>query len=376
MANSPLAVIEFDADFRVIRWSGGAERIFRWSSDEMLGRRLSEVRWVHEEAGSSVRELSEEMAAGKKQRNMHANRNYRKDGSIVDCEWYNSAIYDANGELTSVLSQVLDVTEREQALKALREAEEDLRSHAEDLEKVVAERTANLRATIQQLEQYSYSITHDMRAPLRAMSQYSHLLVEDYGSQLPPEGKAYAKSIAAAAVRLDRLITDVLNYDRIVRGELPEESVDLDALVRDIIQQYPALQASGAAIEVHSPLSPVRANFPALAQCVSRLLENALKFTQPGIPPRVKVWTEIHAGVVRLSVEDNGIGIASDQCDRIWGIFQQGHRPGDYGGTGIGLSIVKKAVERMGGRVGVESKIGKGSRFWLELKEAELRKSG
>jgi PAS domain S-box-containing protein len=124
--NSPLAIIEFDADFRLTRWSQQAEQLFGWTADEVLGRAIEELRWVHEDDVDSVRRESTALFGGERPRSFHANRNYRKDGMVVNCEWYNSAIYDADGHLVSVLSQVLDITERMQAAKALRESREDL----------------------------------------------------------------------------------------------------------------------------------------------------------------------------------------------------------------------------------------------------------
>ncbi len=115
MSNSPLAIIEFDPSYRVLRWSGDAERIFGWKRDEIVGKAITEIPWVHEEDKAAVAQLSEDMASGRRPRNFSVNRNYRKDGSIIHCEWYNSAIYDRQGRLTSVFSQVLDVTDAKRA---------------------------------------------------------------------------------------------------------------------------------------------------------------------------------------------------------------------------------------------------------------------
>jgi len=128
MDNSPLAVIEFDAQFRIVRWSGGAERLFGWTAAEVLGRAVSDFRWVHEDDSESVRGLIADMLGGASPRNRHVNRNYRKDGDVVYCEWYNSVIYDDQGRLTSIFSQVLDITERKAADESLRRSRAQLRS--------------------------------------------------------------------------------------------------------------------------------------------------------------------------------------------------------------------------------------------------------
>ena len=129
--NSPLAVIEFDREFRVVRWSAGAERLFGWSAAEVCGKLVTDLRWVHEADSVAVTDIMERMKTGDSFRNVTVNRNYRKDGSIADCQWYNSAVYDAQGNLASILSSVLDVTERNRAERELRKSEERLRMSTE-----------------------------------------------------------------------------------------------------------------------------------------------------------------------------------------------------------------------------------------------------
>lgn len=254
----------------------------------------------------------------------------------------------------------------ERSQRELIAAKEIISQHAEELEDIVKERTAKLQETIAQLEAFSYSVSHDMRGPLRAMRQYSQILLDEQKG-IDEEGKGYLERISRAAARLDRLIQDVLLYSRAARAEISLSKVDTDKLVQEIVQQYPGFQAPRAHIEIEGPLAPVLAHEASLTQCISNLLSNAVKFVPPGRTPSVRISSEQVNGTVRLWIEDNGIGIApQDQC-RIFNIFERVHAPGQYEGTGIGLSIVKKTVERMGGAVGLESKIGNGTRFWIEL---------
>lgn len=255
-------------------------------------------------------------------------------------------------------------------IQQLAEAEDELRQHASVLEKAVVERTAKLNETVQELEAFSYSIAHDMRAPLRAMRGFSKILDDEYNHCLDDVAKDYLQRIGTSADRLDLLIQDVLNYSHIVRSDIRLSPVNTDTLVRDIIESYPNLQP--AHIDIETPLPVVKANPAALTQVFSNLLGNAVKFVAPNVEPQVKIRADSLAqgSAVRLSIKDNGIGIAKESQQRIFQMFQRLNRAELFEGTGIGLTIVRKAVERMGGKIGVESDLGKGSCFWVELQAA------
>jgi PAS domain S-box-containing protein len=266
--------------------------------------------------------------------------------------------------------QAADLIERHRSEEALKRAQEELRRHAVILEEAVADRTAKLRETVAELESFSYSIAHDMRAPLRSMRGFAGILEAEHGQQLGADARDFLRRISASAERLDRLIQDVLNYSKVVRGDIPLESVETEKLLREIVESYSDFQPPLATVLVQTPLPNVRANPAALTQVISNLLSNAVKFVQPGVTPRIIIRAERHDDVVRLWFEDNGIGIPSHAVDRIFKMFQRLHPPGTYDGTGIGLAIIRKAVDRMGGRVGVESELDRGSRFWVELQKA------
>jgi signal transduction histidine kinase len=263
---------------------------------------------------------------------------------------------EAGGKAVRMMGATVDITDRKRA--------------EERLESAVRERTAKLRETVGELEAFSYSVSHDLRAPLRAMHGYAAALIEDAGHKLALNEREYLQRISNAAQRLDRLINDVLTYSRLARTEVQFDRVDLDAVVRETLLQYPSLTSAQARISVAHPLGVVLGHEALIVQVVSNLLSNAVKFVLPGVLPEVKVYSKHHDGGLRLWVEDNGIGIAPHNHTRIFGMFQRLNAEWAYEGTGMGLSIVKKAAERMGGRVGVESDEGKGSRFWLDLKSA------
>jgi PAS domain S-box-containing protein len=240
--------------------------------------------------------------------------------------------------------------------------------HAATLENMVVERTAQLREKIGELEAFSYSISHDMRQPLRTMQGYAHILLEDYGEKFDHEPKIFLQRIETAAQRLDRLIQDVLTYSRTAREGDQLSTMNLDEIVRDVVEGYPSLR--NAKIEIDPSMTLVRGYEVALTQSISNLLANAVKFVPPGRIPEIRIRAEQRDNFIRLWIIDNGIGIAAQDQQRIFEIFSRVHSNEVYEGTGIGLSIVKKSVEKMGGRVGVESELGKGSRFWIELQKA------
>ena len=212
-----------------------------------------------------------------------------------------------------------------------------------------------------------------MRAPLRAIKTLTHIVLEDHGAILPPEAGDLLNKVVAAA-RMDKLMGDVLAFSRVSRQPISLRPVNLQELIQNLLAERPELQPPRAEITVEDPLLPVLGHEASLNQCLANLLGNAVKFVPPGVKPKVRVRTELvepsEPGIaarprVRLWVEDNGIGISPEGQQKVFELFVR--LTGDYEGTGLGLAIVKKAAERMGGRAGVESEPGKGSRFWLEL---------
>ncbi len=277
-------------------------------------------------------------------------------------------VLDESGKVEVIVGTTRDVTDRKNSEENLKAAQLELQKHAEQLEAKVAERTASLQETIGVLESFSYSIVHDMRAPLRSMQSYASLLAEEHLGELKPDAELYLDRIRKSAMRMDRLIQDVLSFSRVSREKIKLLPVDTDALLRDILATYPDLHAHENHLEVKGKLPVVLANEAVLTQCFSNLLGNAFKFMHPGREPRVRVSSETHEGTVRLLFEDNGIGIPEHLHERIFELFERANPTHD--GTGIGLSIVKKSIERMGGRVGVRSMPNQGSIFWMELPAA------
>jgi signal transduction histidine kinase len=229
----------------------------------------------------------------------------------------------------------------------------------------------DLERAYQEMEAFSYSLSHDIRAPLRAVRNYSAILLEEHRERLGPEPAMLVERIAQGGRRMEQLAEDVLALSRLSRARVQPQTVDLDALVRQVIRDRPDLQPPLAQVTVESPLPQVRGDAASLTQCFANLLGNAVKFVNRGVTPEVLVRSEIVGRRARVWVIDNGIGIAPEATHKIFEAFQRLHSREAYEGTGIGLAIVRKAVERIGGEVGVESEPGRGSRFWLELQPAD-----
>jgi signal transduction histidine kinase len=242
----------------------------------------------------------------------------------------------------------------------------------ETLEKRVSERTQQLQAANDDLEAFGYSVSHDLQAPLRAMHGFAEALLEDYSDSLDELGKEYARRIVLSALRLEDLIQDLLAYSHLSRSELSLKVIDLKELMLQVLNEIqPEIEENHAEIKIQSPLPQVIGHRPTLVQVITNLLINAMKFVQVGVRPEVQVWAETHDNWVRLWVADNGIGIAPEHQKRIFQVFERLHGQETYSGTGIGLAIVRKSVERMEGQVGVESQSGQGSRFWIELRSPD-----
>lgn len=263
-----------------------------------------------------------------------------------------------------------ELAARKRAEKELLEAKERLANSNEELERRVQERTASLREAVQQMEEFSYTVSHDLRAPLRTMQGFSQIVIEDFGHKLGPEANEYMARISTASARLDQMIQDVLAYSRLARSQINSEAIDLKEVIESVIDEHSELHSPRAEIEIAGEIPNVVAQQSALTQCVANLLGNAVKFISPGTKAKVRIHMELVNNDARIYFADNGIGIDPKDHRRIWNMFERVYPNKNYEGTGVGLAIVRKAVEKMGGQAGVESDLGKGSKFWIQLPRA------
>ena len=374
--NSPLAVIEWDSEARVSRWSESAERLFGWKADEVIDKHVGDWHFVFDEDVDAVAQVTYRQRVGAELLGVQRNRNYTKDGSVLYCEWYNSVLHDDTGKLVSVLSLVLDVTARklaEEERGALLARERDLRKQAEEADRLKDEFLATL--------------SHELRTPLTSILGWATLIRNgevDKEENLDRSLEIIERNARSQA----RLIDDLLDVSRIITGNLQLEVHPLNVapIVEAAIEALrPAADAKGIRVtkELDCENCLVSGDPNRLRQVVWNLLMNAIKFTPRGgnvslrlesveLPGQTRTDGVLgHAGgLARLIVSDTGEGITPEFLPYVFHRFRQeeGSISRKAGGLGLGLAVVRHLVELHGGSVAAESHgSGQGSTFTVDL---------
>ncbi len=386
MNNAPEAVIEFDPQFRVIRWSEEATKVFGWSAEEIIGRCITEMPWVYENDSQIVQRVSADMINGKRPRNVSYNRNYRKDGSVIDCEWYNSAIYDSDGNLVSILSQVLDVTKRKKSEEALKNSEEVARHRAEELERMQAkleEKAAEVEEYATRMEQLAEEraiklkdaerlaaigatagmVGHDIRNPLQsilselylAKAELNEIAREDVKHNL---GESIA-NIEGDINYINKIVQDLQDFAKPVKPAVKE--ADLQALCQEVLQKTKIPQNIKKTCRIDDDAKQMTTDPDVLKRAVENLVINAVQAMQDGGKLSLHAYQD--AGSTIITVEDTGMGIPEEVRSKLFTpLFTTKSK-----GQGFGLAVVKRMTEALGGTVSYESKIGKGTMFIIRL---------
>lgn len=283
-----------------------------------------------------------------------------KNGSRRVWDFSSGALGRTASGLRIVISMAVDVTAR-------RAAESEVRRLNESLEQRVSERTEELAALNRELEAFAYSVSHDLKAPLRWIDGYSQILLEDYSERIDEEGRRLLEKVRGSTSQLSLLIDDLLSYARMERKEMHARPVDVRRVVRSVLAaRAHAISQQKAQIRVELPALKAKADAAALVQVFGNLVDNALKFSRHENPSTIEIGGRDNEGRYLIWVKDNGIGFDMKFHDKIFQLFQRLERAENYVGTGVGLAIVRKVMERLGGRVWAQSEPGKGAIFFLE----------
>jgi PAS domain S-box-containing protein len=351
------AIIGKTLDGIITSWNPGAEKVFGYSADEAVGQSM-----VFLFPPDRVDEETEILARIKRGESIKHFETVRlgKNGKQIDVSVSLSRIVDADNKTIGLSKIARDIT-------LWKQAEKEVRRLNTELEQRVEERTAQLEAANQELECFSYSVSHDLRAPLRAIDGFSQVLQDDFGPELPQEAQRYLKTIREGAQQMGTLIDGLLKFSRLSRFPLTRGTVDTNELVRLLAVEMNQPGDNGVAEMAISDLPESNADPVLLRQVWINLLSNALKYSRHRKPARIEIGAAEYDGLTTWFIKDNGTGFDMQYVDKLFGVFQRLHRVEDFEGTGVGLAIVQRIIQRHGGRIWADAAVDEGATFFFTL---------
>ena len=340
------AIISKDLHGIIQSWNPGAERIFGYTPREMVGQHISKI--APPEHVDEIPGILSRIARGERVDHFETRRR-TKDGRILTVSLTISPIRDATGVVIGASKVARDVTERVRQAEALKEA------------------NAALRRANADLEHFAYSASHDLQEPLRMVATYSELLQQRFAAKLGPTGEEFIAHTVRGAMRMEALLRDLRTYAQISTSERePKEDLDAGEVLKTALGNLEAAIAETGAEISSTELPRVRMYEFQLGQVFQNLIGNAIRY-RGSAPPRIHVAAHRQGQEWLFSIRDNGIGIDSRFKEQIFGVFKRLHTSAEYPGTGMGLAICQRVVERVGGRIWVESEPGRGSTFFFTV---------
>jgi len=359
----PLPAIAIDRQKQVIGWNPAAQKMFGWTAEELMGKTLPTV---PPEQQAHYQSLLEEQWSGQRTSGVEVIRQ-RKDGTQMQLSLWTAALLEPDGSIGGSLGIFADLSDRKRA-------EEQVRQLNDTLERRVKDRTARLEEANEELQAFSYTVSHDLRIPLRSLQQLARDLLDHHGAQLDEEATTDALRIVGAAARMEQQIDDLLEFSRVSRSELATEPLSLILVVYELLgrlQRDPEFR--DAQVSVQEPLGWVMGHRLTLQQVILNLLTNAITFVAAGVRPEVLISAKENGEMMQLFIADNGIGIREEDRERVFQLFERLPAAERYPGMGVGLAVVRRGVERMGGKVEVELGRHGGTVFRIDLPKAHGR---
>jgi PAS domain S-box-containing protein len=335
VGSSEDAIVSKDLNGIITSWNKGAERLFGYTFEEAVGRSVTMLMppdRVEEEAQILAR-----IRRGERVEHFETIRR-RKDGTLLDISLTISPVKDAQGVIIGASKIARNITQRKRAEAEIRRANRDL-------------------------EQFAFSVSHDLQEPLRSIKIYSRLLMSRLADRLDGEELQFLEFLHNGANRMEHLITDLLAYTSSVQTEASQANTDANEVFREVVETLAGTIADSDALVSSDALPLISMETAHLFQVLQNLIANALKYRDPNRQLTVHVACQRQPSCYELSVADNGIGIAPQYKEIIFGLFKRLHTADHYSGTGIGLAICHRIVERYSGRIWVESELGRGSTF-------------